>query len=245
MTHTHHRRAFSLLEVIVVVGIIAMFLVLIVPFVLQMRETKRGEQCASNLRRIGAGILAYAKDHENRLPGPLSTAQYPMKTAGNPVRTDQLLKYIALYLDMPANSPGGAASAKTAFTCPSWEQASRENDAPVFILNTDAVLPAAHPAWGIGEKPGLTLDELKGWKRQVAGKDESVDLTKMWALADVDQGITRILNIQEKWASGLPTKAVHLNHRNALYFDWHVEQLTLHRAYLGPSSIEELEKDQN
>ncbi len=245
MTHTHRRRAFSLIEVIVVIGIIAMFLVLLVPFVLRTREAKRAELCAGNLKRIGAGILAYTKEHENRLPGPLATAQYPVRTAGNPARSDQLLKYIARYLDTPANSPGGPAGAKTIFSCPGWEQASREDDAPVFILNTDPVLPAGQPAWGAGDKPGLTLEELKGWKRQIAGKDETVDLAKMWALTDLDQGVTRILNINEKWVPGIPLKPVHVEHRNALYFDWHVEKLTLHRAYLGPSSIEELEKEQN
>lgn len=245
MTQIRHRRAFSFLEVFVVLGIIAMFLALLVPFALRMIDGRRTEQCVANLKRIGKGILAYTNDHENRLPGPLSTAQYPVEGAGNPVRDDQLLKHIARYLDAPAGSPDGASTAKTTFTCPTWQRAERVTDAPVFILNTDLVEPAGQPAWGTSEKPPLTLDQLKAWKTTAAGNEESVNLSEMWALADVDQGVTRILNTKEKWVSGIPRKPVHGSRRNALYFDWRVDRLTLLRTYVGPTSVAELEEDEN
>jgi prepilin-type processing-associated H-X9-DG protein len=228
MTLRTGRRAFTLLEIFVVLGIIAMFLALLVPFFLRMREGGRSGQCVLNMQRIGKAIQAYAKENEGRLPGPLTMDQYPAVSAGNPPREGQLLKHIGRYLQQPANSADGAGDAKTIFTFPAWQRSSdRTTDAPVFMINNDIVQSAGQPAWGADGKPALTLDQLQDWKRRVGEREEKVELSKMWALTEADQELAKILGLKEPWVPRVPPKALHMSHRNALYFDWHVDTLAL------------------
>jgi type II secretory pathway pseudopilin PulG len=226
----HHCRAFTLLEIFVVLGIIAMFLALLVPFILRMREGGRSQVCVANMQRIGKAIRAYAADHQDQFPGPLTTDQYPVDSAGNPPREGQLLKYIATYLNAPAGSADGGATARTTFTFPAWQNAERTTDAPVFIINNEPVLPAGQPAWGAQGKPPLKFADLQNWKRKVNEKEETVDPARMWALTEADQELGKLLQIKDSWIARTPVKAVHVSHRNALYFDMHVEQLVLSKA---------------
>src|SRR5215208_4217857 len=61
-------RAFTLVELLVVVGIIAILVALLLPSLNKARESARGVACASNLRQIGVGMLMYANENRQRLP---------------------------------------------------------------------------------------------------------------------------------------------------------------------------------
>jgi prepilin-type N-terminal cleavage/methylation domain-containing protein len=54
------RRAFSLIELLVVIGIIAVLLGLILPAISQSRHSARSLQCKSNLRELGHALQMYA-----------------------------------------------------------------------------------------------------------------------------------------------------------------------------------------
>lgn len=230
------RRAFTLLEIFVILGIIAMLLALLVPFVLRLREGGRSEVCVANMQRIGKAIKAYAADHEDSLPGPLSTEQYPVDSAGTPPRDGQLLKYIAKYLNDPSGA-ADAASARTTFTFPAWQRAERTTDAPVFTINNEPVMPVGQPAWGAEGKAPLKFADLKNWSKKLGDKTEVVNPAKMWALTECDQELAKLLQIKAPWVARTPPKAVHVSHRNALYFDMHVEPLVLSKA-LGQATID-------
>lgn len=230
MMSARHRRAFTLLEIFVVIGIIAMFLLLLVPFILRLREGGRSAVCVANLERIGKAIGAYAAEHQDRLPGPLSIDQYPVDSAGNPPREGQLLKHIATYLNAPAGSPAGGSTARNTFTFPAWEKAERTTDSPVFAANNAPLQPAGQPAWGGEGKTPLKRADLATMKQRIGEKEEPVNPAKTWALTEADQEFAKLMRIKEPWVARTPAKAVHVSHRNALYFDLHVEQLVLSNA---------------
>ncbi len=62
------RRGFSLAEVLVVVGIIALLLALLLPALARARESAWRVRCANNLRQLGAAMNAYANDHRGWVP---------------------------------------------------------------------------------------------------------------------------------------------------------------------------------
>ena len=230
--HRQHR-AFTLIEIIVVLGIIVLFLALVVPFVMRWRQGGNSAVCVRNMQLIGKAIAAYAADHDEQLPGPLSQDQYTLDAAGKPPRDGQLLKYIERYLEQPANSGSGAGGAKTIFTFPAWENGEHATDAPVFLVNTQELPAFSQPAWGAGENHPLKLSQLKKWTRVIGERQFPVELSKMWALTEADQELAKLMGINEKtekWVQRMSSRPVHNNHRNALYFDWHVEPLVLPKA---------------
>lgn len=218
------RRAFTLIEIFVVIGIIACLLALLVPFLFRLREGGRAGQCSRNMQLIGKAIVDYTKDHADQLPGPLTPDQYPVASAGKPPRDGQLLKFIASYLDQA----GEGQNAGNTFTSPAWQRhPDRTTDSPVFLVNTEVAAPFDQPVWGGTGKPPLKLAQLSEWKRVAGGKEEPVKLSKAWALTEADREIAKILRLEGPWVQRMPPKAVHYNHRNALYFDWHVDNLVL------------------
>jgi prepilin-type N-terminal cleavage/methylation domain-containing protein/prepilin-type processing-associated H-X9-DG protein len=66
-------RAFTLIEVLVVVSIIGLLVGLLLPAVQSAREAGRRGQCAANLRQIGMAIAAYESAHQTFPPSMLGS----------------------------------------------------------------------------------------------------------------------------------------------------------------------------
>jgi prepilin-type N-terminal cleavage/methylation domain-containing protein len=62
------QRAFTLVELLVVIAIIAVLIGLLLPAVQAARESARRSACLSNLRQLGLGTLGYANAKKNVLP---------------------------------------------------------------------------------------------------------------------------------------------------------------------------------
>ncbi len=76
-----NRGAFTLIEVLVVIGILALLLALLLPSLASARESTRKVVCVSNLHQIGLAIQSYASDNHRRIPfGPTAP---PAITAAN------------------------------------------------------------------------------------------------------------------------------------------------------------------
>src|SRR4051794_15893209 len=60
--------AFTLVELLVVIGIIALLMGMLVPTVAGTRRQSRNLQCASNIRQICIGIISYSADNKGRFP---------------------------------------------------------------------------------------------------------------------------------------------------------------------------------
>ena len=65
---TQSRRAFSLLELIVVISITSLLAGLLMPALSSVRENARRVLCSSNQRQLGQAITMYSGDRRNKLP---------------------------------------------------------------------------------------------------------------------------------------------------------------------------------
>jgi prepilin-type N-terminal cleavage/methylation domain-containing protein/prepilin-type processing-associated H-X9-DG protein len=63
----HSNRAFTLVELLVVIGIIAVLISILLPVIGRAREQARGVQCMSNLRQLGTAALLYTHDNKGIL----------------------------------------------------------------------------------------------------------------------------------------------------------------------------------
>jgi len=66
----HGRNGFTLVELLVVIGIIALLISILLPVLNKARASANQAACLSNERQIMAAILMYANDNKQCLPGP-------------------------------------------------------------------------------------------------------------------------------------------------------------------------------
>jgi prepilin-type N-terminal cleavage/methylation domain-containing protein len=57
------RRAFTLVELLVVVGIITILIAILLPLLSNARQRADATKCASNIRQVVAAMAAYEADH--------------------------------------------------------------------------------------------------------------------------------------------------------------------------------------
>ena len=62
------RRAFSLIELLVVMAIIALLIGMVLPALAAARNAASSTQCLSQMRQIGLATQLYAQEHNERLP---------------------------------------------------------------------------------------------------------------------------------------------------------------------------------
>jgi prepilin-type N-terminal cleavage/methylation domain-containing protein/prepilin-type processing-associated H-X9-DG protein len=76
-------KAFSLLELLVVVGVLAMLMSILVPSLSSARQSARAVTCCSQLRSLAQAALDYALDHADAIPGsPLTSGRHFTETPG-------------------------------------------------------------------------------------------------------------------------------------------------------------------
>lgn len=111
-------RAFSLIEVLVVIAILAILASLLIPALGRAKSQAYNAVCVSNLRQLGVATRLYADDNQERLPIAEILPSLPINPQ-NPL--PRIADVLARYAGRAGGTNGGGA---TIFRCP-LDQARR------------------------------------------------------------------------------------------------------------------------
>lgn len=107
-------RAFSLMELLMAIGIISVLSVLLFPIGKKMLQKADSTKCLSNMRQIGTGFHAYLAENNMIIP-----TQRSASAGGAPPTGGQFFALIGPYCGWPATLPWGTTAAKNTFMhCP-------------------------------------------------------------------------------------------------------------------------------
>lgn len=216
-------RAFTLVELLVVVAVLAVLGALLFPAFRRAQASARNAGCLANLRQIGTAIVSYASDHDGTLPGPCSTAMNIYdQDVGHLTGTLPLSYYLATYFGVP----GGKAEYVSVLQCPAFPFRSliapgNWTAATAYVCTYSLPSPVRGSLvanglqfnpWGRSGDPSVNAMPMK-----LVAVQSLVNASTTWAVMDGDLTIANTTN------PGLSKAPHHSGHWNRLYFDWHAE----------------------
>lgn len=205
------RRAFTLVELLVVIVILATLMGILLPALNSAKQRAEMAETLSNIRQVGIAISLYAPDHEGKLPGPMWPGQYAVYDKN---REGRLVRELAPYLQIAqTDTPYLVEKLLT----PAYQKAMMGQDlmnCRIYVLNTSVnwADQSGNP-WG-----SLVPDQPKTLPISSLLIEDS---SRVWALSEADQKHPAVANAS--WAANTPSKPIHGVSRMTLFFDWHVE----------------------
>lgn len=142
------RKAFTLVELLVVIGIIALLISILLPALNKARESAKLIQCASNMRQIGQAFQMYAAQERGWLPPAMSSVYRSTGGLRGPLVADgnTSLTWVDLLLNTRILKAGGDRYANSGYpwldyytvpvlNCPNIDQSPYYSTAGADYLN--------------------------------------------------------------------------------------------------------------
>ncbi len=177
--------AFTLIEVLVTIALIALLVGLLLPTLGSARQRSRAAVCLSNLRQIGAAHLMYAGDFQDRC---MPLAYWSAETTGDgppvywwgtndPAGVDYTRGFLWPYLD-------ARLSERSVLECPSqpadeYRAAGAANTVTsTYGYNGYYLCPPHTPGWAfqIGHRPWMRIASIRDSAAVFAFADTLIDL---------------------------------------------------------------------
>jgi prepilin-type N-terminal cleavage/methylation domain-containing protein/prepilin-type processing-associated H-X9-DG protein len=151
------RRGFTLVELLVVIGVIALLAGLLLPAISSVRDKARKAECLSNQRQLALASAAYTNDFDGAFMPCATWDGWPVVYwwGTNEAQVDYSAGYVHAYLEVKPTTE------QSVFNCPvqPWgsytAQGAAQAPTSTYGYNGYYLCPPATPgwAWTIGDRP--------------------------------------------------------------------------------------------
>jgi prepilin-type N-terminal cleavage/methylation domain-containing protein len=217
------KSGFTLIELLTVIAIIGILAAILIPVVGRVRESARSASCSSNLRQIALGVLMYAQDNDERLPGPGSGFNLN-RSIRNPITMPDNFWGNPNSIHLPVHLESYVGRAEDVWACPSNGEARQISSNEVTYLLNHRLNSGTVPSMPFGTSGGIPkrLNQI-----EAAGSSGpaalATELTQIWMISDIDSvNYGGYLGFPGAGAAGAVPYA-HSNGRNFAFFSGHVE----------------------
>ena len=204
MIRDKSRGGFTLVELLVVIGVIAVLASLSLAVLSKVGAASDRSKAISNMRQIGAGINLFAADNDGRLPGPLWPGQLAQF---DPARSGRLVRELAPYLGIPTPT---TPKVEPLFVPPAY----RKVVSPAFLDSARTYV--VNMSIREGDKTIIPWGNLASPPSTQPLKLAAIP-PQSWGFSDADGLHPRVAGTS--WAANTPPKPIHTPRRLAWFFN--------------------------
>jgi prepilin-type N-terminal cleavage/methylation domain-containing protein len=219
------RSGFTLVELLVVIGVIAVLVGLLLPALVKARKASGRTRCLSNLHNIAVAYQLYLEEHQQRV---MRVNPLPTEKGLVPDKTPSLVEVLNPYLGKrPLRlTPTGVPAGNEVFRCPTDQLSKKDSDAGVLTFPANVIVTTYFDAEGSSYEYNFyfnasAVDPVTGvnrvWSQALANARSPRQFVP---LAPVD--LPLLLDFES--FHGPPNQ---MQSRNAMFADFHAEVLSI------------------
>jgi type II secretory pathway pseudopilin PulG len=217
--------AFSLVELLVVIGVIAVLLGLLLPVLIKARKSSDRTRCLSNLHQIALAYQLYLQDHHERV---MRVNAIPTEKGLLPYAAPSLVEVLNPYLGKtpPRLTPTGVPAGNEVFHCPTDQLNAKDGAAGSFTLPPNVTVSTYFDAEGTSYEYNFYFN--------ASSVDPVTGINRMWnqALADAKSPRQFLPLTPENLPLLVDFDGFHgppalMQSRNAMFADFHAEVLNI------------------